>query len=86
MSVLNNQANIQTVVHLILIDDFTTLEYDDRVMLTFTPMLPSLFSFLEAEGEFIRNIAIVSIIDNDSKSFSYTICALKILSPSQCWR
>ena len=86
MSATIDQANNQVEMRLFPLDDFTTLEYDDRVRLTFTASIQAIFPFLEAAGEFIRSIAIVNIIDDDSKCFSYTVCALKILSPSQDWR
>ena len=77
MSVIINQANSQVEMRLFPLNDFTTLEYDDRVRLTFTASNPALFPGLEAAGEFIRNIAIINIIDDDSKCFSYTVCAFK---------
>ena len=50
-------------------NDQITLEYDDRVLLTFTPLNEFLIPGLEALGEYIRDTAIVNIIDNDSKQF-----------------
>ena len=47
--------------------DLISLEYDDRVILIFTPDDPNLISAAEIEGEYIRNTAIVNIIDDDSK-------------------
>ena len=44
-----------------------TLEYNDRILLTYTPSNPGLIPGVEAEGEYIRDTAIVRIIDNDSK-------------------
>ena len=49
------------------VDDAITLEYDDTVILTFTPDDPSLISRLETAGEYIRDTATVNIIDNDRK-------------------
>ena len=57
----------KTEIRLFTINDETTLEYDDRVILTFTPDIPALIPGLEAEGEYIRDTATVQIIDNDSK-------------------
>ena len=56
-----------TEVHLLTYDDDITLEYDDSVILTFTPNDPDLISSLEAAGEYIRDTATVHIRDNDSK-------------------
>ena len=47
-------------------DDYITLEYDDKVTLTFTPQDPLLIDTIEAAGEFVRHIATVNIIDTDS--------------------
>ena len=44
-----------------------TLEYDDRVLLRFTPDNASLIRGLEDMGEFIRDSAMVNIIDDDCK-------------------
>ena len=62
---VSNQAEI----HLFTIDDTITLEYYDRVQITFSPSNDSLISDLDAEGEYIRHTTIVYIIDNDSKFF-----------------
>ena len=51
------------------IDDFITLEYNDRVQLAFIPSNALLFTGLEDHGEFMRHTTIVNIIDNDSKCF-----------------
>ena len=59
------------------IDDFVTLEYNDRVQLSFFPSNTLLFTTLEDQGEFIRHTTIVNIIDNDSKCF-YSIIILCI--------
>ena len=48
-------------------NDQITLEYDDRIKLVFTPNNPALIPALEYEGEYIRDTAIVNIIDNDSR-------------------
>ena len=68
-----------TAVHLLTYDDNITLEYDDSVILTFTPNDPDLISSLEAAGEYIRDTATVNIRDNDSKSHyrdCRTVCIL----------
>ena len=50
-------------------NDGITLEYNDTVILRFTtnPGLAALIQQLEAAGEYIRDTAIVDIIDNDRK-------------------
>ena len=48
-------------------NDQITLEYDDRVQLVFTPSYPDLIPVVEDVGEYIRDTAIVNIIDNDSR-------------------
>ncbi|CAI8047959.1 hypothetical protein GBAR_LOCUS26511, partial [Geodia barretti] len=52
-------------IRLFTSNDEITLEYDDRVLLRFTPDNPSLIPGLEANGEYIRDTATVNIIDND---------------------
>ena len=47
--------------------DEITLEYDDRVLLMFTPDNTVLIPALEGVGEYIRDTATVHIIDNDCK-------------------
>ena len=48
-------------------NDEITLEYNDRVILIFTPYNPTLITGLEAQGEYVRDSVIVYIIDNDSE-------------------
>ena len=50
-------------------NDAITLEYNDTVILRFivNPRLADLIQQLEAAGEYIRDTAIVDIIDNDRK-------------------
>ena len=57
----------QGVISISAVDDFITLEYDDRVRLTFTPSNPALVPGLEDFGEYIRDTSIVNINDTDSK-------------------
>ena len=51
-------------IRLFTAKDVITLEYNDRILLTYTPSNPGLIP----AGEYIRNTAIVRIIDNDSKN------------------
>ena len=49
-------------------DDHITLEYNDRVILTFTPQNPHLLAGIEAAGQYIRQNTTINIIDTDSQS------------------
>ena len=51
------------------IDDDITLEYDDRINLVFTlsPPVSNLVAMLEAQNEYLRDIATVIIEDNDGR-------------------
>ena len=51
------------------IDDDITLEYDDRIDLVFTlsPPVSNLVATLEAQNEYLREIATVIIEDNDGR-------------------
>ena len=51
------------------IDDDITLEYDDRINLGFTlsPPVSNLVATLEAQNEYLRDIATVIIEDNDGR-------------------
>ena len=60
-------------IRLFTSNDEITLEYDDRVILTFTPDNPFLISGLEAQGEYTRDTATVHIIDDDSE------CCISVL-------
>ena len=48
-------------------NDDITLEYDDTVILVFTPDDDNLIAEYEAAGEYIRDRAVVRIVDNDRK-------------------
>ena len=54
-------------IRLFTANDEITLEYDDRILLTYIPSDSRLIPGVEGAGEYIRNTAIVRIIDNDSK-------------------
>ena len=62
ISVVNNAD-----IHLFTLSDQLTLEYDDRVLLRFTPDHANLISDLESNYEYIRDAATVNIIDSNSK-------------------
>ena len=59
-------------VRLFTSNDQITLEYDDSVILTFTPDNPALITGLEAQGEYVRDTANVNIIDIDSEAAYFT--------------
>ena len=54
-----------TEIRLFIANDQTTLEYNDRVTLVYTPRNPAIIPGLEAAGEYVRSRATVNIIDND---------------------
>ena len=54
-------------IRLFTANDEVTLEYEDRVRLNFDPIPADLITGLESLGEYVRNTAIVNIIDNDCK-------------------
>ena len=60
---VNNGAEIQ----LFTVNDEVTLDYNDRILLRFNPS----GNQVENDYEFVRDTAIVNIIDKDSK----LICA-----------
>ena len=55
-------------IRLFTTNDMITLEYNDTVILRFTPDNPLLIPGVESRGEYIRHSATVNITDNDSKS------------------
>ena len=63
-----NAAN-DIAIQLFSRNDDITLEYNDTVILRFTvnPGIAGLIQQLRAAGEYIRDTAIVDIIDNDRK-------------------
>ena len=63
----NSDSSNNEDIRLFTSNDQITLEYDDRVLLVFTPNDPALIPVVEGAGEYIRNTAIVNIIDNESK-------------------
>ena len=65
MSVSRDQPSAE--IRLFTANDEVTLEYEDRVLLNFDPILANLITRLEAVGEYVRNTAIVNIIDSDCK-------------------
>ena len=66
-SVINSNVDPSTEVLLFTVNDEVTLEYEDRVLLSFTPAQANLTESLAASFEYIRDTAIINIIDNDRK-------------------
>ena len=62
-----NANNNATSIRVFPVNDEITLEYDDGVLLRFTPAVTNLFSDLANQFEYIRDTAVVNIIDNDRK-------------------
>ena len=57
-------------IRLFTTNDEVTLEYDDRVILRFTPDNPGLIPGLEGMGQYIRDTATVHINDSNCKYYS----------------
>ena len=49
-------------------DDDIALEYDNDRRLRYEHVVPGFIGLVEAQGEFIRDTAIVKIIDNDGNN------------------
>ena len=54
-------------LHLFTASDRVTLEYDDRILLRFSPDNPGLIAGVETEGEYIRDTAKININDSDGR-------------------
>ena len=67
-----------TDIRLFTTNDEVTLEYEDTVILRFTPQISALdlVKSVEGAGEYIRDTSTVFIIDNDRK-YNIIICAYK---------
>ena len=72
-----------TEVHLFTVNDEITLEYEDRILLRFTPAHSSLIHSLENNFESIRDTAVVIIIDDDCKHLSFPFYAKLLCSALQ---
>lgn len=64
-----------TEVRLLTTNDEVTLEYDDSVILSFTPANDSLITRLDGVGEYIRHTLTVHIIDNDGEHIVLNLTA-----------
>ena len=58
-SILVTETDNSVPVRLFTSNDDVTLEYDDYVIITFTPENPAIIEALEVEGEYIKNTTIV---------------------------
>ena len=70
----------ETEIRLFTSNDEITLEYDDRVILSFTPDNPAFITGLEGEGEYTRDTATVHIIDDDSEAAYFSVCLFDSIS------
>ena len=64
---INNNDSPSTDIYLFTVNDEATLEYEDRVLLRFTPAQANLIPELANHFEYIRDTAVVNIIDDDRK-------------------
>ena len=62
---MNNNFSPSTDIRLFILNDEFTLEYNDRVQLRFNPTEASVMSALASYFEYIRDNAIINIIDKD---------------------
>ena len=67
-------------VWLFPVSDRIALEYNDKILLKFTPSISLLVSVLEGIGEYIRDTATVNITDSDCKKKYVTKLELCMLS------
>ena len=61
------EGNNTTIIELYARNDAVTLEYDDDVLLLFTPEDSNLIELYESKREYIRDRMTVRIIDQDRK-------------------
>ena len=64
-------ADNRATIPLLATNDGITLEYNDSVVMTFSPSIASRIQFPLDAGEFLRNTATVNIIDMDCKRLKY---------------
>ena len=75
--VLDSQILSGGKVQFFTTNDEITLEYDDRVLLTYTPDIENLAMQLEQQTppEFLRSTAIVQIEDDDREKISFSLAS-----------
>ena len=61
------EGNDEAMIELHTRNDDIALEYDDAVILVFTPDEDGLINFYEEKGEYIRDNVVLHIVDNDRK-------------------
>ena len=61
-----------TDISLVTVDDEMGMECEESIRLEFVHQFPPYIIFLASQGEFIRDTAIVNIIDNDRK-YGYSL-------------
>jgi len=66
-------SNIPTEWKLYIEDDYIALEDDKQLNLQYSPRPFNLISWFESENQFIRSTVPVTIEDNDSKIYMYTM-------------
>ena len=71
------EGNVGERIELQTRNDDITLEYEDTVILIFSPHESDLIEFYESEGEYIRESMTVYINDKDRK-FDYFLVTLVI--------
>ena len=85
-SIIIDGESPSTDVHLFALHDKLTLEYEDRVLLRFTPAEANTAPGLESNFEYIRDTAIVNIIDDDRKFLSHKYKCIDLWSLVQFCR
>ena len=80
------ESNNTAIIELHARNDAVTLEYDDDVLLLFTPEDSNLIKLYESEGEYIRDGMTVHIIDKDRKQSMIGWLALIISNCFICYR
>ena len=61
------EGDNEAVIELSTRNDNITLEYNDTVLLLFTPEESGLIEYYESRGEYIRESMSVHIVDDDRK-------------------
>ena len=71
----------QAMIELRTRNDIVTLEYDDTVILFFSPDEPDLIELYESEGEYIREHVVINIVDSDRESTKKSLqCLLVVMA------
>ena len=62
--------SLSTRISFVAVDDDTVVELNESVVLQFVHVFIPYISFLESQGEFLRDTTTVDIIDNDCKYYN----------------